>query len=196
MNKYPKFAEIKGKRYKINTDYRVALKCNGIINDKSISDEERSLAIIYLLFSDEGLNNINDWERLLKVAVKFLSCNNNGNENNYNKKEEVNMDYQQDWSYIRTSFFSEYNIDLDTVEMHWWRFYELLCGMSEKCIFNRVMFIRDFDISQIKDSVEKEKWIRQKKAVALKQKETEKTAEEKRLDDLFEQQLRGGGNIE
>ena len=69
------------------------------------------------------------------------------------------MDYKQDWKYIRTSFFSEYNIDLDNTKMHWWRFYDLLCGLSEKCILNRVHYIRDFDISQIKDSKEKEKWI-------------------------------------
>lgn len=190
MNKYPKFAEIDGKRYKINTDYRIALKCNDIVKDEKISNEERTLAIIYLIFGDEGLKNCKDWEKLLKIAVKFLSCN-NGNENNDNENEEVSMDYQQDWKYIRTSFFSEYNIDLDNTEMHWWQFYELLCGLSDKCIFSRVMFIRDFDISQIRDSTEKEKWIKQKEVVALKRQETKKTAEEKRLDELFERQLKG-----
>lgn len=125
------------------------------------------------------------------MAIKFLRYGIEI-ENNYNKNEEVSMDYQQDWKYIRTSFFSEYNIDLDTTKMHWWRFYDLLCGLSEKCIFNRVQYIRDFDISQIKDSKEKEKWIKQKEALALKHKENEKTAEEKRLDELFLKQLKGG----
>lgn len=50
MNKYPKFAEIKGKRYKINTDYRVALECDKVSNNTKISKEERGLAVIYLLF--------------------------------------------------------------------------------------------------------------------------------------------------
>lgn len=190
MNKYPEFAEVKGKRYKINTDYRVALKCDKVSNNDKISDEERALAIIYLLFGDDGLKSENI-ESLLKVAVKFLRCNTKI-ENNYDaEKEEVNMDYQQDWKFIRTSFFGEYNIDLDTAKMHWWRFYELLCGLSEKCILSRVRYIRDFDISQISDEEERKKWIKQKEALALKKEETEKTAEEKRLDDLFEQQLKG-----
>lgn len=50
MNKYPKFAEIKGKRYKINIDYRVALECDKVSNNGKISKEERGLAVIYLLF--------------------------------------------------------------------------------------------------------------------------------------------------
>lgn len=190
MNKYPQFSEIKDRRYMINTDYRVALECDKVSNNNKISDEERALAIIYLLFGDDGLKS-KDLEGLLKVAVKFLRCSNKS-ENNYNdEKQEANMDYQQDWKFIRTSFFSEYNIDLDTTKMHWWKFYELLCGLSEKCILSRVRYIRDFDTSQIKDDEERKKWIKQKEALALKKEETEKTAEEKRLDDLFEQQLKG-----
>ncbi len=50
MNKYPEFAQIRGKRYKINTDYRVALECDKVSNTEEISKEERGLAVIYLLF--------------------------------------------------------------------------------------------------------------------------------------------------
>lgn len=74
--------------------------------------------------------------------------------------------------------------------MHWWEFFDLLCGLSDKCILNRVRYIRNFDISKIKDVKEKEEWIKQKEQVALK-KETQKTPEQKRLDELFEKQLRG-----
>ena len=73
--------------------------------------------------------------------------------------------------------------------MHWWEFYNLLCGLSDKCVLSRVRFVRTFDISNIKDEKEKAKWIKQKEQVALK-KEKIKTDEEKRLDELFERQLR------
>lgn len=187
MNSYPQFAQVKGKKYKINTDYRIALKCEEI-SKSDISKEERALAIIYLLFGDEGLNNIKDWNELLQIGRKYLNCGKELKEND--NEEEVNMDFKQDWSYIQASFFSDYNLNLSNTEMHWWQFYDLLCGLTEKCILNRVRFVRDFDISQIKDSKEKEKWIKQKEQVALKKEEI-KTSEEKRLDDLFEQQLKG-----
>lgn len=190
MNSYPRFAEIKGIKYEINTDFRVALECNEIANNSEIKDEERSLAIIYLLFSEQGLNDYENWNSLLRIAIKFLSCGKEIEDEYDNEEKEENMDYQQDWGYIRTSFFSDYAIDLDKEKMHWWRFYELLCGLSEKCILSRVRFIRDFDIGQIKDSAEREKWIKQKEMVALKQTKNEKSSEEKRLDELFEKQLR------
>lgn len=188
MNSYPRFAQIGNIKYKINTDYRVAIECEKVAQS-DVEDEERALAIIYLLYGDKGLHDSKNWNDLLQIALKYLNCGKNLKENSEN--EEVNMDFQQDWEYIKTSFFYDYKIRLDKKKyMHWWKFYNLLCGLSDKCILNRVRFIRDFDIRQIKDSKEREKWIKQKKQVALK-KEVRKTSEQRRLDELFEKQLKG-----
>lgn len=184
MNNYPEFARVGNNKYKINTDFRIALKCNKIA-ESDISEEERALAIIYLIFGEDGLSNSNDWNDLLEIALKYLNC---GKKIEKEKNEEVNMSINQDWGYIQASFFSDYNIDLTKKQIHWWLFYDLLCGLTEKCVLNRVRFVRDFDISQIKDSKEKQKWIEQKEQVALKK---EKTSKEKKLDELFEKQLRG-----
>lgn len=190
MNSYPKFAQIKNRKYEINTDFRVALECDKLAKS-NISDEERALAIIYLLFGDKGLENSQDWDDLLHIALKYLSCGKESKEED-EEKEEPDIDFQQDWEYIRTSFFYDYKVKLDEGSyMHWWEFYNLLCGLSDKCILNRVRFIRNFDIEQIKDSREREKWLKQKEQVSLK-KENSKTSEEKRLDELFEKQMRGG----
>lgn len=143
-----------------------------------------------------GLNNPQDWHGLMDIALKYLRCGKDVKEIDKIEQEEASMDFQQDWSYIQASFFSDYHIDLSTTQMHWYQFYDLLCGLTENCIFNRVRFVRDFDISQIKDSKEKTKWKKQKEQVALKKKVQKKpchkTLEEKRLDELFKKQLRGG----
>ncbi|MFR7544537.1 MAG: Gp15 family bacteriophage protein [Clostridia bacterium] len=187
MNKYPNFVKVKNKKYKINTDFRTAIKCQEIATNNCISDEERALAIIYVLFGNEGIDDSENWNELLKLAIKYLNC---GKEV-VNDKEESNMEYQQDMKYIEPSFFYDYKIDLPNTKMHWWKFYDLLCGLSEKCILNRVRFIRDFDISQIKNSKERQKWIKQKQRVALKKEIRVKNEREKKLDLLFEKQLRG-----
>lgn len=189
MTKYPQYAKIGDKKYKINTDFRIALKCEEIANNDIISDEERSLAIIFLLFGEEALKDNNNYEEFIKMAIKYLNI---GKINENGKETETNIDLEQDWGYIQASFFSDYNIDLSAIKMHWWQFYDLLCGLTEKCVLSRVRFVRDFDISQIKDSKEKEKWIRQKQQVAIKKKTRVKTTEEVRLDALFEEQLKGG----
>lgn len=135
MNNYPEFAKIKDKKYKINTDFRIALRCNEIA-ESDISDEERGMAIIYLLFGDEGLKDAENWNELLAIAIKFLACgkeNKNENKNN----EEANMSLNQDWGYIQASFFSDYNIDLTKQKMHWWMFYELMCRTNRKMCFKQ-----------------------------------------------------------
>lgn len=186
MSNYPKYAEVNNIKYPINTDFRVALKCNEVA-ESDISNEERSLAIIYLLYGDKGLQASQHWEQLLKIAIKYLSC---GKENIEVSEKEVDMSYKEDMSYIKTSFFYDYQIDLNTKNMHWWEFYEKLCGLSEKCILNRIRYLRTFDVSQIKDRKEKEKWIKQKKSVALKKnKVVKKTKKEEELDRLFREQI-------
>ena len=72
MTNYPKYAQVKDKKYKINTDFRVALKCDNIAKT-DVSEEEKALAIIYLLFGDEALENSQDWNDLLPIALNFLN---------------------------------------------------------------------------------------------------------------------------
>lgn len=187
MNKYPEFAQIGDTKYKINTDFRVALRCNDIAM-ANVLDEERSLAIVYLLFGDKGLNDTHNWNSLLEIALKYLRCGKESSTKGHKTNERVDIDFNQDWNYIQTSFFYDYHIDLQVENMHWWKFYNLLCGLSDKCVLNRVRFVREFDINQIKDAKEREKWIRQKELVALR---IEKTEQEKKLDELFDKQLKG-----
>ena len=164
----PKFAEVNGKKYTINTDFRVAVECDSISKKKDIGEYEKSLAIIYKLFGDEGIDNEKDYEKLLKIAVKFLNCGKDIKEiSSKNNKQKVNMDYLQDRDYINASFMSDYGIDLEEKEMHWWTYFNLLNGLTENCVLNRVRGIRDFDIDDIKDSKEKAKMIEQQSSVAL-----------------------------
>lgn len=189
MNSYPNYVQTKNNRYKINTDYRIAIRCDEIYQDSKISDEERALAIIYLLFGEEALANSNDWKELIQLANKYLKCGQEQIENKENN-EEADMSIEQDWGYIQASFFSDYNINLITASLHWYQFYELLNGLTDNCILNRIRDIRNFDVSKIEDNKIKAQIIKQKEKLALKKK-IEKTAEQKRLDELFEKQLQG-----
>lgn len=185
MINYPEYAEVKGVKYKINTDYRVALKCDEVARDTNIDDLERGLAIIYLLYGDKGLEDSENWEDLLQIAVKFLKC---GKEKTENNNSEPDMSFKQDWGRIQASFVSDYKIDLSKEKMHWWTFYDLIEGLTENSVLNRVRFIRNYDISQIKDQKERNEWIKRKQAVELKR---EKTLEEIEMDKLFDKLMKG-----
>ena len=87
---YPKFIEVNGKRYPINTDFRVAIECNRVAEDDSITDIERALGVICLLFGEEALEDTENYEKLLELAQKYLRC---GKEEIDNGTEKPDMDY-------------------------------------------------------------------------------------------------------
>jgi hypothetical protein len=99
--------------------------------------------------------------------------------------------------YIEASFMSDYNIDLTQAEMHWWKFYKLMNGLSNSemgncCVLNRVRNLRNFDTKDIKDPKELAKINEAKKQVALKKKVVHKelTNEQKKNIDNFYEKLR------
>ncbi len=183
MNKYPEYIEVAGKKLKINTDFRIALKCDDIYRDTTIGSFEKTLAIIYLLLGNDGLDNSEHSEEMLKLIVKYLQC---GKDNESTDNEEPSMNFKQDEGYIKASFMSDYGINLDKVEMHWWCFYDLLKGLTENSILNRVRMIREEPLSG-KKGKERERWEKAKKQVELKREKTERELE---LDKYWEEQLK------
>ena len=136
--------------YEANTDFRIAIRCNEIATDKTIGDFERVLGIICTIFGAEAINNPSHYERLMKWA-----------------------DYVEDMEYIEASFMSDYGIDLENTEMEWQKFNKLINGLSNSelgncCVLNRIRNLRNFDVSQIKDSKERQKIAKAKEQVALK----------------------------
>lgn len=179
MNNYPKYVEVKGTRYKINTDFRVAIECNRIAQDQTIGDFERALAIIYVLYGDKGLENADNYEDLLKLAQVYLCCGKEIEEND----GEPDMDYIKDMDLIEASFMSDYKIDLEHKKMHWWKFFNLINGLSNSelgncCVLNNVRNLRNYDESKIEDLKEREKIRKAKEKVALNKKEYKLTKEQ------------------
>lgn len=170
---YPKYAQIEDRVYEINTDFKVAIRCNEVAEDTSIDDYERALAIIYLLFGEKGLRS-NDKDKLLEKAKYYLSCGKEISKNN----EEPDMDYIEDYSYIKTSFRSDYGIKLDEENIHWWEFNELMNGLSNSelgdcCVLNRIRNLRNLDLKEISDKKERDKLAKAKEQVALKRNKKE-----------------------
>lgn len=180
----PQFVKVNDKKYKINTSFRTAIECNTIAEDKNITDLERGLAIIYKLFGDDGINNPDDYEMLLKLAQKYLLC---GKEYDIENNEKQDMDYVEDMDYIEASFMSDFGIDLTSEDMDWWKFNKLINGLSNSemgncCVLNRVRNLRNLNLNDIKDSKQREQLAKAKKMVALKKTQNKKEMTEKQKE--------------
>lgn len=177
---YPKYIEVDGARFALDTDYRTAIKCFEIIEDETIDDYERALAVIYLLIGDIP-QNVN-YQKLMDLIKKYLSCN----QEKTTGIQKKDMDLIQDERYIVASFMSDYQIDLsDNKPIHWWHFCNLLNGLTGECVINKVREIRTCDLNIYKGKA-RERMAKAKKELALKEKTTR--AEEdamKKFDDLF-----------
>lgn len=180
---YPEYAEIKGKEYKIDTSWQNALECFKIIQDKSITDEERALAIIYKIFDFIPKEDLN---LFLEKATIFLSCGETQQEQKSKKKD---MDLIQDQKWIIPSFMSDYHIDLSKDDMHWWRYINLIQGLTPNSVLSNVREIRNYDLSTIKDTKQRDKIIKMKKQVELKEETNTKKIteiEKQNIDKFYE----------
>lgn len=180
---YPEFANIDGERYPINTDFRVGVRCFEVINDAGICDEERALAIIYLLF---GFVPENDKiGSFLEKATLFLQCGEHPKE----ERRQPDMDFTLDAKYINASFMSDYRIDLRNAQLHWWQFCELIQGLTENCVLSRVRSVRNQNLADIKDNKMRMQIARAQQAVALPMRHTREELEaiaefERRLEEV------------
>lgn len=176
---YPEFAEIDGVQYELNTDYRVALNCFDAIEDESLNDTTRAFAVVVLLFGKENkstgeIENVPDnINEALRIADKYLKC---GNEKTSVETHKRDMDFNYDMHYIKASFLSDYDIDLDEVKyMHYWKFCDLISGLTEQSILSKIRDLRNTDLSEYKDAKIRGKLQKAMKNVELPQKQYQAT---------------------
>lgn len=178
-SKYPEYIEVDDTRYKLNTDFRVALRCFEIVEDENIDDYERALAVCYLLIGEIPIDKI---DKILPLLVRFLQCD----ESKEDDGQLKDMDLIYDDKFITASFMSDYQIDLSTIDhMHWWQYIVLVNGLTNDCILNRVRDIRTCDISDYKGKA-RQRLSKAKQLLALPERKQRMSAEEKEAWDKFE----------
>lgn len=164
---YPQYVEIENKRYKINTDFRVALECNRIAEDNTIGDLERALAIIYTLFGEEGINTPDHYEKLLELGQKYLLCGESIDEFSRQRKDNTNdLDFNKCEGLIKSSFKFDYQYDPYSKDyLHWYEFNNDLMNLSASemgtcCVLNRVVDILNRKTKDIKDKKQKDNLVK------------------------------------
>lgn len=187
----PEYVKVDGTLYKINTDFRVALKCNDVANDNAIGDHERAMAIIYLLFGEKGLDCQN-MQKLLELGLKYL--NPNEGQAQEENKDKYQLDYSKCESLIQSSFRYDYKYNPYELEyLHWYDFYSDLENLScselgSCCALSRIALILNKDPKKIKDRKERIEIIDLQKKLAEKYciiKETALTEEQEKSAEEF-----------
>lgn len=167
--------------FEINTSFRIGIQTFILEYDKELSDYEKSLHVVDLMFDDRPHPY---GEELQECITWFL----NGwfhDKSGSSKDNRRLVDYDIDQWRIYADFRKIYGIDLSLDEMHWWTFNGLLWNMPYKqSAFMEVINIRKKKIEAKMSVKEKETIAEAQKVYGLEQPETEYTEDEKsKIDD-------------
>ena len=187
------------KGYPINSDFRIGIQIFQLLNDNDFFDSEKFYKAYDLLFLDE------EWETGESIPFKdsngvdiqlpdiqtaqegiqwFLSGWYMDNPVKGKEEQKKDMDYDVDQWRIFSAFLTQFSINLNEVDMHFWVFMGLLSTLEE-CAFTRIVDIRTKKIDPKMCPSDKEELRKVKERYALEQVEEEMTPQEKEAYDTF-----------
>lgn len=152
LDKLP--TEYKG--HPINSDFRIGIQVFQVLNDNDFSENMRFYRAYDLLFLDEdketgesvAFKDENgadipppDIQTALEGIQWFLSDWYTDNPVKGKEEQKKDMDYDVDQWRIFSAFITQFGINLNTADMHFWVFMGLLSTLEE-CAFTRIVDIR------------------------------------------------------
>lgn len=176
----PKTLTVDGKPYKIRTDFRIILTILEAFNDADLSEKEKVLVMLELLY-EEMPSNI---EQAVEQASWFIDGGKKYEE--YNKKQKI-MDWEQDEAIIFSAINKVAGKETRECEyMHWWTFLGYFTEIGEG-LFSTVINIRQKRNHGKKlENYEQEFYRNNKQLIDLKEKYTsEEQAEIDRLNEIL-----------
>lgn len=180
--------------YRINTDFQIGIQISQLIGDNELSEDERLCWALSLLFptEDEEGNELQipDMDTAIAGLRWFLG---DWIHDNLPKAENTAKvtDYDIDQWRIYAAFLSQYGINLNTAQLHFWEFMGLLQNLEE-CAYTRVIDIRQRTETGKMGEKEKKALRKAKQIYKLPDAESEMTAEEISAVEKFRQMVKNG----
>lgn len=134
----PETADVNGRAYRVNTDFRVVLAYARMMDDEGTSDQDRAVLGLSLFFGEAI--QAGDVEGLADFLRWFLKRGREGEEER--ERGERLFDLLEDSGRVFSAFLQVYRINLKKVRMHYWTFCELLEGLPQGTHLADVIGIR------------------------------------------------------
>ena len=141
---------IDGKEVPINTDFRIGIQLDTLLNS-DMKDEERILKMLILYYPWIPKNLPEAIEKILW----FYGCGERVEEQEETKKRYVRKStgepacsFSKDAAYIYAAFKEQYDIDLTEIQdLHWWKFKALFDSLNEETQMKKIMYYRKVSTS-------------------------------------------------
>ncbi len=176
----PDTVEIDGIEYEINTDFRIGIMFELLMQDRNITDNQKLDIAIDLYYPVEP----HDYLQAIKKIIWFYSCGRDIEESNQEDNNALRADeiysFEHDAEYIYSAFLDQYGIDLQDIDnLHWWKFRAMFKGLKEDNLISKIMGYRAITIDNNMTDSEKKYYRKMKQIYALPD---NRTQEEKERD--------------
>ena len=151
----PTSVNIDNEEYDINSDFRISILFELLMQDNTMGDKDKMLMALKLYYPVTP-NNLNE---AIEQMLWFYRCGKDVRKSKLNGKgKSVTQIYsfEHDDDYIYAAFMDQYGIDLQDIEyLHWWKFKAMFKSLKEDNEIVKIMSYRSIDLSEIKDKEQK-----------------------------------------
>jgi len=141
----PESLEVGGTSYAIRSGYRAALDICEALSDPELSQQEKALAAVYIMYIDFESIPQEHFEEALEKCFWFIDC---GMEYEHRQKSPRLVDWKQDFPIIAAPVNRVLGTEVrrrsgpDDYGVHWWTFISAYQEIGD-CTFAQVIRVRD-----------------------------------------------------
>lgn len=136
VDELPNAVEIDGVEYAIETDFRVALRIMLAFEDDELTTLEKQSVLLQNLYQKIPTNG----QAAVDQGMKFL----NGGLDGIRTREYHPRLYSfgKDAALILSAFQQTHGVDLEDIQMHWWKFMALFLDLGSETAFCNLVGLR------------------------------------------------------
>lgn len=180
---------INNKTYEFNSGFRESIIFTLMMQDDSLTDEEKILGALKLYYPIIPQNT----EKAIEKIYWFYSRGNVEEDNKkvkqgkriFKRNNKRAYDFETDSDLIFTAFMTQYNINLNRENLHWWEFMALFNSLKDDTEIVKIMNYRTIDLTSIEDKKERKMYSDLQKYYSLEDrisKEEEELLNKKRAE--------------
>lgn len=154
----PTSLEVCGTEYEIRSDYRAALDILAALSDPELSNQDKALAALIILYSSFGDMPHEHYQEAIEKCYWFIDC---GSNEKPDRTPPRLVDWEKDFPYIVAPINRVTGKEVRAVEyMHWWTFIAAYYEIGE-CTFAQIVRIRNLKAKRKPLDKQDREWYRQ-----------------------------------
>ena len=180
----PTSFSIDNKKYEFNYDFRTSILFCLLMQDTELTEEQKILQGLQLYYPEIPDNVEEAYEKILYFYSRGKEIEDNKKikqgKRIFKRNNNRAYDFEVDANLIFSAFMTQYNINLNRENLHWWEFMSLFNSLKDDTEIVKIMNYRTIDVNSIEDKKERKMYKQLQDYYSL---ENVITAEEKQLLD-------------